>query len=351
MAAMESKQAAALGRALEASSTDMGLVKSIGSEAPTLPRELLPFPPPAARRRLTLWDIAKGALVWIAAVQLCYLVATSLLISIYRHVDPPVTVLMAYRKWFFNWNLEAPRPVPLKKVPRYIRSMLVAVEDGKFYQHHGLDFEAFQRAREINKRVGKPLYGGSTLTMQVARTLFLVPEKSYIRKYLEVLTALELEALLPKDRILELYFGYAEWGKGLFGMESAARKWYGRGISALTRDEATRLIALLSSPIKYGPDTLRKNGILKERYRYLTARFVPSAPEAEAAPQAEAPPPSGESAAATDQKAPAADQLPPEAGGSAPSAEQPPPSVEPGEETDAGLEPESGSSAGDLRSE
>ena len=77
--------------------------------------------------------------------------------------------------------------------------------------------------------------------MQVARTLFLVPEKSYVRKYLEVLTALELEALLPKKRILELYFGYAEWGKGLFGIEAASRKWYGRGIngSRATRRRAS----------------------------------------------------------------------------------------------------------------
>jgi monofunctional biosynthetic peptidoglycan transglycosylase len=198
---------------------------------------------------------------------------------------------MAYRKWFFGWKIKAPAPVQLKKVPRYIRSMLVSVEDGKFYEHHGLDFEAFARAREINKRLGKPLYGGSTLTMQVARTLFLVPVKSYIRKGLEVLTALELEALLPKDRILELYFGYAEWGKGIFGIEAASRKWYGRGIATLSRDEAARLIAILSSPVKYGPGTLQRNGILRERYRYLSARFDPP-PEATEAAAAEPPPPS-----------------------------------------------------------
>jgi monofunctional biosynthetic peptidoglycan transglycosylase len=280
---MESKQAAALASVLSANSGERGAPAG----ALSLPSELGPFPS-ASRRRRTFADIAKLLLACIVALQLCYLLGTAILISAYRYMDPPVTVLMAYRKWSFGWRIQPPRPVPFRKVPRYIRSMLISVEDGKFYEHHGIDFEAFQRAQEIDKRIGKPLYGGSTLTMQVARTLFLVPVKSYLRKYLEILTALELEALLPKDRILELYFGYAEWGKGIFGMESAARKWYGRGISALSRDESARLVALLSSPIKYGPETLQRNGILRERYEYLSGRFDP---QAQAVPSADVPPP------------------------------------------------------------
>ena len=285
-AALESRQAAALASAL--------------ASAPGLPLELLPFPP-RPRRRRSAGDILALCVFTLLALQLCYLLGTSILIIVYRRIDPPATVLMAYRKWFFGWKLEAPRPVTLRKVPRYIRQMLVSVEDGKFYEHHGLDFEAFQRAREMNRRLGKPLYGGSTLTMQVARTLFLVPEKSYLRKYLEALTALELEAFLPKERILELYFGYAEWGRGIFGIEAASRKWFGRGSAGLSRDQAARLLALLSSPIRYGPATLQKNGILRERFRYLSARYDRPLPEAEAlfiaaqqAVMAEAPPPSAE---------------------------------------------------------
>ncbi len=122
--------------------------------------------------------------------------------------------------------------------------------------------------------------------------------KSYLRKYLETLTAFELEALLSKDRILELYFGYAEWGKGIFGMETAARKWYGCGLSALTRDESARLVALLSSPVKYGPETLQRNGILRERYLYLSARFDPQVQEV--LPELAVPPPSPEPGAETE---------------------------------------------------
>lgn len=214
------------------------------------------------------------ALKAVLAVHLAYIALTMVLILAYRFVNPPATVLMPYRAIGYGWKLQAPEPLALKKIPLYIRNMLVSVEDGKFWTHHGLDFEAFKRAREINARLGKPLYGGSTLTMQVARTLFLVPEKSYVRKYLEVIAALELELILPKERILELYFGYAEWGKGIFGIEAAARHWYRKGVAALSRDEAARLIALLSSPIRYTPSTLEKSGILRERYAYLVRKYV-----------------------------------------------------------------------------
>jgi len=131
--ALESRQSAALGRALADPSS--------GPSA-SLPPALAPFPR-IARRRKSALEIAKLVLTWFVVLHLCYLAATSLLIIAYRHVDPPVTVLMAYRKWSFGWKIEAPRPVKLPKVPRYIRSMLVAIEDDKFYEHHGIDMEAF----------------------------------------------------------------------------------------------------------------------------------------------------------------------------------------------------------------
>lgn len=230
----------------------------------------------------------------ILFIHLGYMGLTSALILAYKFVDPTFIILMPYRSIGYGWKLQKPIPVKLKQVPSYVRNMLVSVEDGKFYTHHGIDMEAFKRAREINERVGKPLYGGSTLTMQVARTLFLVPEKSYVRKYFEVITALELELILSKDRILELYFGYAEWGKGIFGIEAASRHYYGKGVAALGRDQAARIIALLSSPIKYTPDTLNKSAILRERYAYLTRRYV--APSLSASPDQSSgltPPPGG----------------------------------------------------------
>ncbi|HTX72632.1 MAG TPA: biosynthetic peptidoglycan transglycosylase [Rectinemataceae bacterium] len=244
-----------------------------GASRLSLPESLAPFPL-ITRPRSGLVRAARGAALILLLLQLCYMAMTSMLIAVYKFTDPSVTVLMAFRAWDYHWKLERPRPLPLRHVPVYVRSMLIAIEDDKFYQHHGIDLEAFERAHEINKRLGKPLYGGSTLTMQVARTLFLVPVKSYLRKYLEVLTAFELELLLSKNRILELYLGYAEWGRGVFGIEAASRHWFGAGVGSISREDAARLVALLSSPIRYGPDTLMHSGILRERYDYLDRHFV-----------------------------------------------------------------------------
>jgi monofunctional biosynthetic peptidoglycan transglycosylase len=234
---------------------------------------LSPFPLPTVRRGGILGALRIVGLGILLAHAL-YIATVAILVAVYARVDPPATVLMAYRKWGYGWKLQMPRPLPLRRVPVQVRSMLIAVEDRKFFSHSGFDFDAFERARAINKKLGKPLYGGSTLTMQLARTLFLVPEKSYLRKYLEAIATLELEIILSKDRILELYFSYAEWGKGIFGIEAAARHWYGRSLSSLTRDQTAKLISLLSSPIKYGPETLRRSKILRERYDYLAARFM-----------------------------------------------------------------------------
>ncbi len=274
---------------------------------PTPGREM-----PKTRKPLTFKRAALFVLKAIVIIHLAYIALTSTLIIAYKFTNPLVTVLMPYRAIGYGWKLQKPIPVKLKQVPSYVRNMLVSVEDGKFYTHHGIDMEAFKRAKEINERVGKPLYGGSTLTMQVARTLFLVPEKSYVRKYFEVIAALELELFLSKDRILELYFGYAEWGKGIFGMEAAARNYYKRGVAALSRDEAARLIALLSSPIKYTPSTLNKSGILRERYAYLTRRYVESQSASPDQTSDLAPPPGDVEPGADDEAAPA-EALPVEA--------------------------------------
>ena len=244
--------------------------------------------------RLSVKRVLLFLLKIIVIVHAIYIVLTSVLIFSYRFIDPPFTVLMPYRAIGYGWKLEKPIPLTMRKVPSYIKWMLISVEDGNFYQHHGIELAAFKRAQEINAKLGKPLYGGSTLTMQVARTLFLVPEKSYIRKYFEVIAALELEVFLPKGRILELYFSYAEWGKGIFGMEAASRHYYKMGVASLDRDQAARLIALLSSPIKYTPFTLSKAGILRERYSYLTRKFVAPAIEPQGTTAYENPPPTVE---------------------------------------------------------
>ncbi len=250
-----------------------------GSRLGVRPATATPAPATGGRKRslalkpLRRWGLR--ALRLIAYAHIAFIAATSLLIFCYRSVDPPVTVLALSRKYLDGWTIQKPLPSTLAALPKTLRLMLVAVEDYKFYTHHGFDLEAFKRASDLNKAIGQPLYGGSTLTMQLARTLFLVPTKSYLRKYLELIIALELELILPKERILELYFSWAEWGKGVFGVEAASAWHYKRAVKNLSVAQMARLVAILSSPIRYGPYDLEKRSILKTRYEFLLKKYGP----------------------------------------------------------------------------
>ena len=192
------------------------------AETMDAPGSLRPTPSRARilKVRAVLGRILRPAGRWIALAHVWYILTVALLLLVYRSVDPPVTVLMAYRSAVDGWKLAPQRNVRLAKVPILARRMVVSVEDGKFYSHNGVDLDAILYARQVNKRVGRPLYGGSTLSMQTARTLFLVPFKSYLRKYLELIATVEMELILSKQRILEIYLSWAEWGRGVFGIEA-----------------------------------------------------------------------------------------------------------------------------------
>jgi len=190
-----------------------------------------------------------------------------------RFVDPPLTALMMHRALVAGHTLRPLRPVALESLPPSVPRMFVKVEDWVFYEHFGIDWKAIQDAYHINRRLGYVYYGGSTITQQLARTLFLVPDRTYVRKYLEALASVEMEILLPKDRILELYVNTIEFGEGVFGLGAAAQYYYGRSALNLQRDEYRRLVAIIASPLKYGVDTLGRSRALSERYRYLRGAF------------------------------------------------------------------------------
>lgn len=220
--------------------------------------------------------IKKVLLVYVLGLvflQLAFIALTSVTLFAYKWVNPPATILMLHRAVVMRWPVQRSRFLPLEKIPQRARTMIIRVEDSTFFTHRGILPSALKHAWMTNKQIGRPVYGGSTITMQTARTLFLVPEKSYFRKYLEMIIALEMELILGKDRIFELYLNYAEWGRGVFGIEAAARHHFDRPITELGRDQTIRLVTLLSSPIRYTPQTLRKNSILNSRYVFLSERF------------------------------------------------------------------------------
>ena len=129
--------------------------------------------------------------------------------------------------------------------------MIIAAEDMKFVDHEGFDWEGIQRAMEKNQKKGKAVAGGSTITQQLAKNLFLSGSRSYIRKGEEAIITLMLEAVLDKRRILELYLNVAEWGNGVFGAEAAARHYYGASAASLGPEQAARLAAMLPRPQFY----------------------------------------------------------------------------------------------------
>jgi len=143
--------------------------------------------------------------------------------------------------------------VPLQQIPPALRNAVIAVEDARFYSHFGVDLKGIFRAMYANFRHGRVVEGGSTITQQLAKVLFLTPDRSFSRKVKEAALALELEKRYSKDRLLELYLNQIYMGHGVFGVEAAARTYFGKSVQELTLGEAALLAALPRSPGNYSP--------------------------------------------------------------------------------------------------
>ncbi len=143
--------------------------------------------------------------------------------------------------------------VPLRRISRYLQDAVIAAEDDTFYRHAGLDLDAAWNSLRRNLKRGGYVQGGSTITQQVVKNLYLSPKKTLWRKLKEAVLALELERVLSKRRILELYLNIAEWGPGVFGAEAAARTYFGTSAADLTLDQAVALVAILPSPLRHSP--------------------------------------------------------------------------------------------------
>ncbi len=143
--------------------------------------------------------------------------------------------------------------VPLSKISPYLSKAVLIAEDDKFWTHEGFDYEAIQKAIEKDIKAGKFKFGGSTISQQLAKNLYLSPEKNLLRKIREAIITWRMERILSKRRILELYLNCVEWGNGIFGVEAASRHYYGKPSSELTPMEAARLAAILPNPRRYHP--------------------------------------------------------------------------------------------------
>ena len=138
--------------------------------------------------------------------------------------------------------------VPYGRISANLKRAVVAGEDARFLEHEGVDWAAMQKAYEIDRRRGRPVHGGSTISQQLAKNLFLSSRRSYLRKAQELLITWMVEAVWNKRRILEVYLNVVEWGDGIFGAQEAARHYFGVDAASLSPEQAARLAAMLPAP-------------------------------------------------------------------------------------------------------
>ena len=167
-------------------------------------------------------------------------------------------------KQFWIW-------VPLSRISRDLQRAVIVAEDATFYHHHGFDWEGMRGAATRNWDRGELRRGGSTITQQLAKNLYLTPEKNLLRKIHEAAITRALEERLTKKRILELYLNVVEWGKGVYGAEAAARHHFDKSAQDLGPEEAALLAAILPSPRRYDP--LRVTPYLFRRQQQILSRM------------------------------------------------------------------------------
>lgn len=189
-------------------------------------------------------------LLWFVLVSIVWVLA-------YRFINPPITLLMIMRnierksdgktfKTEKNW-------VNFKEMSDNMKRAAIAGEDQKFIHHWGFDVTAISRAYKANKADSTKMKGGSTISQQTAKNVFLWPGRSWIRKGFEAYFTVLIEVLWSKERILEVYLNVIEMGDGIYGAEAAAQSYYGKSCRDLTRSEAAMIAACFPNPIRWTP--------------------------------------------------------------------------------------------------
>lgn len=204
----------------------------------------------------------------LGGLLLAAFVAPALVLLLYRVVPPPVTPLMLIRA-AEGYGL-ARDWVALSDISPNLQRAVIAAEDAKFCNHRGFDWDAVENAVERYQKKRRRILGASTISMQTSKNLFLWPGRTFLRKGVEAYLTVWLEALLPKERILELYLNEIEWGPGIYGAQAASRHYFGVDASALSLHQAALLAAVLPNPIFWHPD--RPGPWTRERAGTIAAR-------------------------------------------------------------------------------
>lgn len=192
--------------------------------------------------------------------------------------NPEKTAMMKFRmkeakKKGIKYTLRQ-RWVDYESISPAMKRAVVIAEDEKFWDHHGFDWGGIIEALKYDFKKRKVVRGGSTITQQLAKNLYLKPRRNFLRKFHEAILAAELELFLSKERILEIYLNVVEWGNGIFGVQEASRFYFGKDASELTVDESLRLVAILPNPRKFSP--VKYSRFLENRLQILYERYYRS---------------------------------------------------------------------------
>jgi len=210
-----------------------------------------------------IWSFIKKALI-------VFFVSSIGVTLLYRFIDPFFTPLMLIRageqvvhgdniKIKYTW-------VDMEDMSPFMPKAALAAEDQKFFEHHGFDFEAIMKAFEKNQH-SKKLRGGSTISQQAAKNVFLWAGRSWLRKGLEAYFTILIEFIWPKERILEVYLNIIEMGRGVYGAEAASKYYYGKGCAKLSKSEASAIASVFPLPLKWNP--VKPSSMLQKKQAWI----------------------------------------------------------------------------------
>lgn len=218
---------------------------------------------------------------FIGKLILWFLGLSILSVVIFKFVPVPFTPLMLSRtidhvvagepmKLSHDWE-------PIENISKNLQKAVIASEDGNFLEHNGFDFEAIQKAYKNNQK-GKKIKGGSTISQQVAKNVFLWQGRSYVRKAIEAYFTVLIEAIWSKERIMEVYLNSIEMGNDVYGAEAAAQHWYKKSAANLTVNEAAGIAAILPNPRKFKAKNSssyieRRKGRIAKIMRYIKLEY------------------------------------------------------------------------------
>lgn len=221
---------------------------------------------------------------FVGRLLLVFFFASILQVLIFKWLPPFFTPVMMFEK--LDGMFESERQynlkykwVPVEEISPFMILAVIAAEDQRFAEHNGVDFKAIEKAIEDNRKGGR-IRGGSTITQQVAKNLFLWPGRDYVRKGLEAYYAVLIEFFWSKQRIAEVYVNIAEMGYGIYGVQSASNIFYNKDAIALTRNEAALLAAVLPNPKRFSakkPSEYilgRRNWIVKQMYQIGDKKYL-----------------------------------------------------------------------------